>query len=294
MSVETRPLDLFSTSPTKSAFLFGRTGAVSGLYCVYNAPYFAFQREGRAYGVVQGCCNHWDCPKCGEMRAKQEYGRMVVGIEQLAKKYPIFFITITCRGKGLTQQEALNGYLGWTNRLLDAMRIKSKRAGKDWYYVQVTEKQKRGHPHSHILTTFDPDDCELGFVEKWKHTQSGLVCEQIPALRSKWLAKQVVKCGLGEQYDISTVRTASAASRYVAKYLFKKSMFTTDWPMGWKRVRYSQTFPQLPDKKTDAFVLLCQADWKNLAKKAAVITTDTPQTKAEVLYQLAGHDVLVS
>jgi hypothetical protein len=294
-------LDLFSTSQTKSALLFGtcadfspKTGSVGGEYCVYSAPYFAFQKEGKIYGVVQGCCNHWDCPKCGILRAKHEYGRIVVGIQKLAETHKLHFITVTCRGKEMTLAEAETGYLEWTNRLLTNMRIKAKRNGQDWYYVQVTEKQKRGHPHSHILTTFDPADCETGYVEKWVRRQGylQLVCK--PALRSKWLRKSVILAGLGDQYDISIVETAAGASRYVAKYLFKQSMFGAHWPTGWKRVRYSQTFPKLPEKVTDAFVLLSRSDWQQLASKAAVIITDTTQTKTEVLYQLAGNDILVS
>jgi len=286
------PLDLFSTSPTESAFLSPRTGASSGIYCVYSAPYFAWQKEGRFYGVSQGCCNHWDCPKCGILRAKAEYGRIVHGIELLNKAHELFFITVTCRGTGLDRAYAEAHYLEWTNRLLDAMRVKQKRAGKDWYYVQVTERQKRGHPHSHILSTFNPGDLQNGYIEKWKSIQGQLVLTHKPALRSAWLQGAVILAGLGDQYDISVVKTAAGASRYVAKYLFKNTMFI-QWRKGWKRVRYSQSFPQLPDKKTDAFVLLSQADWAKLAALAAAIYTDSPQTKEECLYRLAGNDILV-
>jgi hypothetical protein len=294
MSVAGSPsLDLFSTSQTKSAFLFAETCAVSAQKCIYGAPYFAFQKEGKFYGVVQGCCNHWSCPKCGLQRAKMEYGRVVYGCELLAKSHTLYFITITCRGKQLSLEEAEMGYLEWTNRFLSSCRVKQKRAGGAWYYVQVTERQKRGHPHSHILSTFDPGDCHEGYVEKWKNIRGCTTLTRKSALRSDWLQNAVVLAGLGDQYDISVVKTASAASRYVAKYLFKNTMFSLQWRKGWKRVRYSQSFPQLPDKKTDAFVLLSQADWAKLASLAAVIYTDSPETKDECLYRLAGHDILV-
>jgi len=292
MNAEMPSLDLFSTSQTKRAFRFGETCA-SPVLCIYHAPYFAYQKEGRFYGVLQGSCNHWDCPKCGLQRAKYEYGRIVEGVQTLAKSYTIYFYTITCRGSDLSAKDAEENYLKWTNRFLSSARIKAKREGQDWYYVQVTEKQKRGHPHSHILTTFTPGDLYEGYTEKWRQIQGAMVCERIPALRSNWIAKTVTRSGLGSQYDISTVRTAAAASRYVAKYMFKDSMFGTHWPKGWKRVRYSQNFPKLPEKETSAFVLLSSADWGTLAGLASVVITDSPQTKTEVLYRLSGHDILV-
>jgi len=118
--------------------------------------------------------------------------------------------------------------------------------------------------------------------------------ENVPALRSTWLAGEVVKAGLGEQYDISFVESAEGASRYVAKYLFKQSMFETNWPKGWRRVRYSQSFPKLPAKKTDAFVLLSSDDWLKLAKKAVVVNCHDASIMPDVTYYLKNHDVIIS
>jgi len=292
MNAQTSYLDPFSTSQTRGAFPLVNC-AVSSLYCRYFAPYFAYQKEGRFYGVLQGCCNHWDCPRCGVQRAKMEYGRIVNGIQVLSRQYQICFITLTCKGKGLSVEKAEAGYLQWTNRFLTACRVKAKRCDMDWYYVQVTEKQKRGHPHSHLLTTFDPQDTYLG--RKFGHATRNGIREQTAeyAFRSDWIQAQVIRSGLGEQYDISFVHTPAAASRYVAKYMFKDAMFETHYRKGWKRVRYSQNFPKLPERETSAFVLLSTADWQKLAKLAAVIATDSANTKAEVLYRLGGHDILV-
>lgn len=190
-------------------------------------------------------------------------------------------------------REAEENYLLWTNRFLSACRVKAKRAKQDWYYVQVTEKQKRGHPHSHILTTFDPLDTYQGTVEKWTRRNGALCCENVAALRSHWIQRTVERAGLGSQYDISVVKTASAASRYVAKYLFKNTMFGTHWPPNWRRVRYSQSFPELPERETNAFVLLARKDWQKLASLATAIVTDSDLTKNQVLWELRGHDVLV-
>jgi len=288
----TSSLDLYSTSQTNECFSSLETGASSSL-CSYHAPFFAYQKEGRFYGVLQGCCNHWDCPRCGIQRAKMEYGRIVAGIGELAKRGKILFLTLTCRGKEMSLSEAYAGYLAWTNRFLTSARSKAKRSNQDWYYVQVTEAQRRGHPHSHVLTTFNPGDLREGYKDNWIVKSGTLVKERLPCLRSEWIRSQVVRSGLGDQYDVSFVETPAAASRYVAKYMFKPSMMSAEYPKGWKRVRYSQNFPKLPSRATDAFVLLSRKDWERLAILAAVIACDSDFTKQEALYFLQGHDILV-
>lgn len=283
-------LDQFSTSPTKEDFC----SDFSPQNCTYNAPYFAYHSAQKTWTVVQGNCHHWDCPKCGIGRAKQEYGRIVEGCRTLSKTSQLYFLTITCQGRNLGVKDAEKNYLAWTNRLLDACRQKCKRSGGQWYYVQVTERQKRKHPHSHILTTFDVGDISLGHVQRWTTEADGSRrSEQTEALRSVWLQGQVIKSGLGEQYDISRVEAVEGVSRYVAKYLFKDSIFTTDWPPRWKRVRYSQSFPKLPERETDAFVLLKHEDWYRLASKALVIHAVGYEAFEEARNQLYFHDTIV-
>lgn len=283
-------LDLFSTSPTTEDF----GSDFSPQKCHYNAPFFAYHSAQKIWTVVQGNCHHWDCPKCGIGRAKQEYGRIVEGCRTLSKTSQLYFLTITCQGRNLGIKDAEKNYLSWTNRLLDACRQKCKRSGGEWYYVQVTERQTRKHPHSHILTTFDVGDISLGHVQKWTTEVDGRRRgERTEALRSVWLQGQVIKSGLGEQYDISRVEAVEGVSRYVAKYLFKDSIFTTDWPPRWKRVRYSQSFPKLPERKTDAFVLLKHEDWYRLASKALVIQAVGMDAFEAATNQLHFHDTIV-
>jgi hypothetical protein len=266
----------------------------SGSPCAYNAPYFAYQTENKTWRVTQGNCHHWNCPRCGLGRAKQEYGRMVSGCRLLAEKHQLYFITITCKGREITHEYAEENYGRWTNRLLDACRVKSKRAGGEWHYVQVTERQKRLHPHSHFIISFCPEITEKRVIRKAKKQDDGTVKNIVSThIRSDWFAGQLCKSGLGEQYDISEVQSAEGASRYVAKYLFKPSIFADDWPPGWKRIRYSQSFPKSPERETNAFVLLTQFDWYKLAEKAAVVTVGTLDDYEEVKNRLWMHDTIV-
>lgn len=290
MNGEALALDLSSTSPN-----FGLVLPSQPLpKCSYANVWFGYQIEGKKYGVSQGCCNHWDCPRCGQLRAKQEYGRFVHGVSELSKLgHTFWFFTISCRGREMQRSEADAHYLEWTNRLLDSYRARVKKLGQEWIYVQVTERQKRGHPHSHFLTTFEPGDLVNGFVSKWEKVRGSLVETKKQVLRSDWLHKAVVRSGLGEQYDISRVRSSAAASRYLAKYLFKQMAFAQDWPSGWKRIRYSQSFPKLPDIKTDAFVLRTQEDWNNLGKRAVVIIAGDEDVAEYAGWKLINFDCVV-
>lgn len=283
-------LDLFSTSPTNA---FQERQA--SLYpCTYNAPYFAYKNDTGAWHVKQGNCHHWDCPRCGLGRAKQEYARMVMGCKTLSEKFPLYFITITCKGREESWQDAEQQYGQRTNRLLDASRAQWKRANKEWHYVQVTERQARKHPHSHFITTFCPPITTRTIVRKKKRQESGQYKVELSThVRSNWFENALCKAGLGYQYDISEVKSADGASRYVAKYLFKPTIFTADWPKGWKRIRYSQGFPKAPEIETDAIALITHADWYALAQKAVVVTVanldDYDQAKKHLWY----HDTIV-
>jgi len=283
-------LDLFSTSPTTAL----QERVASSSPCVYHAPFFAYQTEQKTWHITQGNCHHWDCPRCGLGRAKQEYGRMVEGCRRLAEHNDLYFITITCKGKEISHEYAEENYGKWTNRLLDACRVKSKREGGEWHYVQVTERQKRKHPHSHFITTYVPTDVLSTTRKEWKiDIHGGKKQTTRTMLRSNWFQGQCIRSGLGEQYDISKVQDAEAASRYVAKYLFKPSIFTADWPKGWKRIRYSKSFPKAAERETNAIVLLTQGDWYALAERAVVVTVGTIDDFQEVSDRLHFHDTIV-
>lgn len=282
----TGALDLFSTSQKDVLFVFER--------CVYRAPLFAYEIKGKTYGISQGCCNHWDCPRCGQQRARHEYGRIVEGCRILEAAQPLYFLTLTCKGKHLSLAEAMRNYLLWTNRLFTTLRAEAKTRGALWAYVQVTEQQGRGHPHSHVLTTYAPPDLLVGYKKSWKVTPDGMrMYTNARVLRSQYLAKCVVSSGLGEQYDISKVDKVEGASRYVAKYLFHPDMFKAKYPKGWKRIRYSQSFPKLLPAETTCFVLLTSEDWRVLARAALVVDCHGEIAYYEAEHFLRGADCII-
>jgi len=244
--------------------------------CPFGAPFVAaiLSDEGR---IFQSCCNHWECPCCGVVRARQEYARIVHGCEVLAVKHKLYFWTLTCRGREITLEEAEKNYYAWTNRLLTNARTKADRAEIFWAYVQVTERQKksRRHPHSHIITTFLPEDAEVS-RDEFGHD----------VLISSWFSSANESAGLGSQHRISLVKDASAVSRYVAKYMFKDTM-QESFPPKWKRVRYSRNFPKLPEKSAEMIIVLrSPADWRH-----ADMTPVTWNADNDMIYQIAAHRI---
>lgn len=264
--------------------------------CLNNAPYFAYNIEGKRWGVVQGCCNDWNCPRCGQQRAKEEYGRIVAGAREIAKDHELYFFTVTCQGSEVSLEDAENNYLIWTNKLLTRLRTEAKRAGKAWFYASVTERQKRGHPHSHYITTYCPDDIEpiSKGESKYYVTSDEIFTAKHDTLQSFKLEQACVDSGLGRQYDLSRVESIEGCSRYVAKYLFKETIFATVWPKGWRRVRYSQNWPKLPETTSEAFVLLTNFDWYRLGRLAVTIKTKDDGVADVVRRKLSHMDVIVA
>lgn len=225
--------------------------------CQYGAPLVAIvTREGKAT-IGQSCCNHWDCSVCGEKRAAQEYRRVVAGAEKLKEDHSIWFLTLTCRGKELEIEDAEDLFLFWTNRLFSRLRADAKKTGQYWAYSAVTERQKRGHPHSHLLCTYAPIDSKPAPTKRDKNRYE-----------SAYFRKANVEAGLGVQCRISKCQTVEAAARYVAKYLFKDSALTK-WPPHWRRVRYSHNWPEIePQGLEFSLALHKPSDWSKIGQMA--------------------------
>lgn len=242
--------------------------------CGYGAPLVATIVDGKAR-IHQSNCNHWDCPTCGEKRAAQEYHRIVNGAKELSREHELYFITLTCRGKEISIEEAETSYYVWTNRLLTAMRERASRKGCYWAYAQITERQHktRKHPHSHCITTYLPDDAVSTRDSKGRTSYV-----------SRWFTQANNRAGLGVQHRISLVETPEAAAAYVAKYLFKDTTLET-WPAHWRRVRYSRNWPECPVANIEwSQILRTAADWKAVGKQKA-----TFECLDRTVFEMAWH-----
>ncbi len=253
--------------------------------CDNGAPCLAIHKE-RKWMVMQGCCNDWTCSRCGHMRAREEYGRIVNGANELHKAgRPLYFLTLTCRGKEMPLETAEAQYLTWTNRFLTAIRGEAHKRGIFWSYVQVTERQQRKHPHSHIITTYTPPDGRR--YRKGQFFPGGQRATH-DMLYSAYVWKRAEDAGLGTQTDLSVITNPIAVAVYVSKYLFKDAM-NTRFPPGWRRIRYSQTFPKLPVQEIEGFPLVTHSDWIKLKNMSEPITTRDPVVAEIALLHLVTN-----
>lgn len=223
--------------------------------CQNYAPHiFYINKQGKGI-IVQGCCNDWLCRRCGHIRADEEYHKLIFGAMVLEQEgHELFFLTLTCRGREMSLAESEKNYYKWTSKLLNSLRMQCKRNGGYWCYAQVTERQKRGHPHSHLIISYVPPDViETTKTRKGKTTRH---------LVSKWLDKACRRVGLGEQYDITRIKSGKAVAAYISKYLYKDAI-TTKWPKGWRRVRYSRSWAREEevDAPEEAFPIMTEQDW---------------------------------
>lgn len=248
--------------------------------CIYHAP-FLCMKTPRGWILLQGCCNHWTCPRCGQIRARKEYGRIVHGAKEIESEgKTLYFLTLTCRGHEVSAETAIENYMVWTNRLFTLMRATAKRKRKEWHYAQVTELQGRGHPHSHVLTTFCPPDAELKekgatlafTVKEDKRSKTIRYMAKHDLIFSEWLWKSAYEAGLGSQTDLTEVVSPEAVAKYIAKYLFKDATKTI-FPANWHKLRYSQSFPALPEQHAEGFPVIRAVDWRKVATLSEPVFT---------------------
>lgn len=274
-------LDLTSEAAEDILIAIENAEELADTRCENNAPFIAFQRDTGVWYLVQGCCNSWVCARCSVIRAKHEYGRIVNGVQEIfAQGGELWFVTITCKGRTLDIKRADDDYLTWTNRFLTAWRTKAKRAKQPWVYVQVTERQKRGAAHSHILCASVPTDTRA--ARAGERLSSGAIAKR-DCYDSHWLTGAAVNAGLGKMNDISRVDNPRGAGTYVAKYLFKQLSFAL-WPKGWRRIRYSRSFPKAVQKVPpgDAFPIIRAADWNRVRELNKVYAMDITSYKTSL------------
>jgi len=233
------------------------------LPCAYGAPLVAIRNANKAK-IIQSCCNHWDCPRCGKVLAEHAQERMLLGAGLLMRNGPLYFWTFTCRGKDLDLETADDDYYGWTNRALANLRYHAKKDAAIWTYVQVTERQQRGAAHSHFIHTYLPSDAELDRTDEKgrEHYQSAI------------FRRACVMAGLGWQYDITLINSPMAVALYISGYLTKHA-HSDVFPRKWKRVRYSRQWPALPEHAPDwSLPLFNGVQWEKLDKCSEVFETD--------------------
>ena len=157
-------------------------------------------------------CQRWKCPVCGPIEAWRWARRVRYGIA--LSGHTAFFWTLTMPPRIKTAKLAYSLLPGQWSRLREQMRY---RVGT-WDYVAFVEEHPRRSfiPHLHVISV------------------------QPAPERLKDLA---VRCGFGYQAKDEKL-TGPRAAAYVSKYVTKAGHAM---PVGFRRVRTSQSWPRLPD-----------------------------------------------
>lgn len=165
-------------------------------------------------------CKLWSCPQCAETNRmlwtwRAEHGARTLYKEQQAA---LSFITVT-------SHEALSpdGTLAVLPSAWDKLRKRINRAAPGTQYFLVPEPHKDGRLHLHAIVS-----CQL---------------------KKKWWKDNARACGFGYQNDVQEVVNIGGVVGYVSKYMAKMLQFT-NFQKGFRRVRKTQKWPNLPDKIT--------------------------------------------
>lgn len=158
-------------------------------------------------------CESWRCEECADKMLRLHQLRIIEGCGvTIGGQWT--FVTLTAHESWRGFDASLvNLKQGWT-KLTE--RLRRKNGTK--HYVLIHERHTDGTLHIHMLYN--------------------------AKVTKTWLKKNCRQCGMGFMADIQVLRDPKSAGKYVTKYLTKAISQGDDFPLRFKRVRYSNKFPK--------------------------------------------------
>lgn len=212
---------------------------VNALLCsMPRRPYLLGVNRGAQKAVLfQPRCKSWSCPACADTNKRLWAVKVYHGAEVIAENgNPINFLTITSHGK-LDAAATIKVFPhAW-----GLLRQRAYRATGGFDYVLIPERHQDGRLHVHALET--------------------------AGLGRRWWKDNAAAVGLGYMADESIAKSAAGAAYYAVKYL-TKSIECESWPRGFRRVRTSRRWPELPDMPE-----VPGWDWRKLENGEGLVTT---------------------
>ncbi len=176
----------------------------------------AVNRATRQVVFFRPACKSWGCPGCAQKRAKRWVYVARHGTEALLQQgLHVDFLTVTSHEK-----LGAVGSLSVLSSAWNKLNRRIHRAADTADYFLVPEPHKNGRWHIHAIIT--------------------------AKLPKRWWKDNARACGFGYQSDVQEVRTLGGVHFYVTKYL-TKSLQNSNLPRGFRRVRVSQGWPDLPE-----------------------------------------------
>lgn len=166
-------------------------------------------------------CKRWDCPSCAEVNKALWGIRAYQGAKKIMDEgETLYFLTLTSHEKLTANQSLWVWPRAWA-KLRDRMKYA---AGGVFHYLMIPERHESGKLHVHAVES-------AGLGESWIKTAAR-------------------KSGLGYMDEEEKLRTPTGAAWYTTKYL-TKSLEYERWPLGFRRVRTSQSWPKLAVPDSD-------------------------------------------
>lgn len=176
----------------------------------------AVNRATKQAVFFRPACKSWRCPGCAENRKKRwlyvaRHGAEVFDSQGIG----VDFLTIT-------SHEKLNaaGSFAVMSSAWDKLRRRIAHISLEHEYFLVPEQHKDGRWHIHAIIT--------------------------AKLPKRWWKDNARSCGFGYQSDVQEVKSLGGVYYYVSKYL-GKTLQNSNLPRGFRRVRVSQGWPELPE-----------------------------------------------
>lgn len=202
--------------------------------------------------LFQPRCKLWSCAFCAEQNKRLWALKAYHGASELQNRgLEVDFLT-------LTSHERLNGpqtrYV-WP-RAWSKLGQRARRKAMVFEYLLIPEQHQDGRLHVHAIET--------------------------GAFGEGWWKDNARACGLGYMAEEEKLRTAGGAAWYTSKYL-TKSIDYSAWPRGFRRIRCSLGWPQIPEMEP-----VPGWDWRTLSKRESLDETIARYEEAGFEIQILG------
>lgn len=164
-------------------------------------------------------CKSWNCETCAAINSRLHAVKCANGVYAMihAGIRPKF-ITLTLPAGARTPEWAFSKLADMWDKMRNRLQYSARKIKIPVWYSAFVETHKSGLPHFHIITSYAP---------------------------TKYVLKNMaVASGMGYKVDVSPVRNKAGVAWYISKY-GSKSQGKMGLPKGFRRVRYSEGFPDM-------------------------------------------------
>jgi len=224
-----------------SGLVLIRTSLRKDVCSTPNRPFLtAIDDQQKRVLMYRPGCKLWSCPECAQHNRRQWTARIANGVRQYqeTENQPWWFVTLSTHEKLRGFDRQLHVWRNAWPKLLN--RIHRVSVGQLRYVLlpELAPETERFHAHALINQSFG--------AKPSKSRKNAYSCA--------WLHDNPRECGLGYANDIKPIESPAAAAAYTAGYI-GKALGVTDWPTNFRRIRTSNSWPELPEQPNQGDLL---------------------------------------